>query len=611
MSSSKPNEAADPAVGFGFDTLNPTDTPEKHRLLNQQTPSGAGNKRRSSRSDSDVSRPSGAGAVTLTLKRFTELGGVQTILGDYLDQTVTAFPEPDQPHVRTLLGTLVSSGGVKQRLPLEDISRAADLDPQKAAELLDELTRLRLLQRYETTPTNPQPNPAPFTSTTLSTGDYVEPPLRVLPTSSNQQSAIPNPQSSIFDLQSSISYELTHDYLVPRITRWLGQDFWDAQHAREIIRQDFPAWLARQRLLALDDLKLLNAHQPTLRLTPAEAEMVFASAVAHDEGSTLWEPALSAPIRQHTLLTLLTHPDTAPRAHAAASLNLYPDPAVSSALAQTLLTDDDPAVRQAAIASLAHLTSDAPKTINQPAIDSLVAAQDNPRARAALIGIRDVQPGVDALLPGNLRGPVFRQVAAMRFQRHRGEMVEMILQGLQGGFLALGLGMGVFFGLGSAQDLSILPVIRILGLIYFGVAVAGVLGATAGSITAGNQATFRYILDGERPFTRWLSGTTLSAGVMAISFLFFSAIFPGEPRVAAALGAGALIGAGLTAPAIAPYTFPWGVRLGVSAVSGVVVFLAANPLLFNQALIWPVLMGLAGGIGFFLAFNGHRKTQSL
>lgn len=182
----------------------------------------------------------------------------------------------------------------------------------------------------------------------------------------------------------------------------------------------------------------------------------------------------------------------------------------------------------------------------------------------------------------------------------------MILSGLQGGFLALGLGMGVFFGLGSAQDLSILPFIRILGLIYFGVAVAGVLGAAAGAITAANQAIFRYILDGERPLARWLSGTLLCTGVMALNFLFLSGIFAGEPRVGPALAAGALIGAGLAAPVIAPLRMGRGIRLGVSALSGGIVFLLANQLLFQQAMLWAVLMGLAGGTGFFLAFNWRR-----
>lgn len=182
----------------------------------------------------------------------------------------------------------------------------------------------------------------------------------------------------------------------------------------------------------------------------------------------------------------------------------------------------------------------------------------------------------------------------------------MILQGLQGGFLALGLGMGVFFGLGSAQDLSILPFLRILGLVYFGISIAGVLGATNGAMVATNQAIFKYILDGERPFPRWLSGTLLSAGIMAISFLFLSGIFPGTPRVGLALAAGALIGAGLTAPAIAPYQLPWAVRLAISAGSGIVAFLLGNQLLFNQAIHWAALMGLAGGLGFFLAFNWKK-----
>ena len=127
-------------------------------------------------------------------------------------------------------------------------------------------------------------------------------------------------------------------------------------------------------------------------------------------------------------------------------------------------------------------------------------------------------------------------------------------------------------------------------------------------MTATNQAVFKYILDGDQPFARWLSGTSLSAVVMAISFLFLSGIFPGETRILQPMLAGALIGAGLTAPAIAPLKFSRGVRFSISAISGVVVFLVGNQLLFNQAILWAILMGLAGGIGFFLAFNLRKEN---
>ncbi len=539
----------------------------------------------------------------LTLKRFTELGGVQAILGDYLDQTVATFPTDDQSLVRLLLGALVSSGGVKQRLPLEDIARTADLPPEKAAEILDHLTRQRLLQRYETQQTSHSTNqptstaPAPFDYANASE-DRLRSSLRVLP--NNQPTDQPTNQLT--------SYELTHDYLVPRITRWLGQEFWDAQHAREIIRQDYPAWTARQRLLALDDLKIINAQRGRVRLTPQETEMVFATAAAFEDDLTFWQGLLPVTDCQRVLLTLLTHLEDAPRARAAFHLGTYPDPTVSAALVKCALQDATPTVREAATAAISRLVNDAPKPVSQTAIDGLVAAKDDPLALAALIAIRDARPGVDALLPAPVRGQITRKVWVLRLNRHRGEIVEMILNGLQGGFLALGLGMGVFFGLGSAQDLSILPFIRVLGLVYFGVSLAGVLGATNGAMTATNQALFKYILDGDRPVARWLSGTALSAVVMAISFLFLSGIFPGETRILQPMLAGAVIGAGLTAPALAPLKLSWGVRCALSAISGVVVFFVGNQLLFNQAIMWAALMGLAGGFGFFLAFNLRREN---
>ena len=86
--------------------------------------------------------------AVITLQRFNELGGTAGILRGYLSNTVADFTPSEQPAIRQLLGALVSSRGVKQRLTLADIARTANLPLETAAPLLNALTQHRLLQRY-------------------------------------------------------------------------------------------------------------------------------------------------------------------------------------------------------------------------------------------------------------------------------------------------------------------------------------------------------------------------------------------------------------------------------------------------------------------------------
>lgn len=80
--------------------------------------------------------------------QFDELGGAVGILRRYLSNTVGDFASAEQPLVRQLLGALVSSRGIKQRLELREIARTANVPLETAAPLLNLLTQRRLLQRY-------------------------------------------------------------------------------------------------------------------------------------------------------------------------------------------------------------------------------------------------------------------------------------------------------------------------------------------------------------------------------------------------------------------------------------------------------------------------------
>ena len=117
---------------------------------------------------------SAADGAVIPLALYRQLGGAAAILGDHLDAALGELPLDQQPTARTLLGALVSSAGVKQRLSLPTLARAADVAPADAAAILDALVRQRIVQRYEL---------------------------------AGQTDAV------------SLEYELTHDILTTRITR--------------------------------------------------------------------------------------------------------------------------------------------------------------------------------------------------------------------------------------------------------------------------------------------------------------------------------------------------------------------------------------------------------
>ncbi len=519
------------------------------------------------------------GEPQITLALFREMGSAQGILGDYLDQAVSRFPPERQPAVRTLLGALVSSSGIKQRLALDDLARAAEIESADAAALLDELTQQRWIRRYE-----------------------------VATMSSNAP---------------RLEYELAHEILVARIARWLGDDFGAAQKVREIIRQALPEWESRSRLLAPDDLRQVTAQRNRVRFSDAELEMIYANVVSYDDRPVDWQALLSEMTRRGILLRLTNHPEAFARGQAARRLAAFPDDYVATALAQMVVTDPDAAVRDIATRAIVELMERNDETGGKTATALLVAAVgDRSTADAALQAlttIRDLQPAIHERLPASLRGSIRRRVWETRWRRNQSQIVTATLQGIQGGFWGLGLGMGVFFGLynlvSSGVD-RVLPRMA-LGAALYGLSLAGVLGALTAGSGALASTVLRSLQDRERPLRTWALTTGVSAVLFSLGLALIGYVSAGRPRPLQTLVAGGLIGLGLAGAATAPLLKGGRLKLAkplrlilVALVSTAVFVLAGSlDLFFHRNLGWLVLMGSAGGIGFFLGLNqgsGHE-----
>ncbi|MFQ5856960.1 MAG: SIR2 family protein, partial [Anaerolineae bacterium] len=518
----------------------------------------------------------GDDGVQITLALFRKLGGTAAILGNYLDQAVLSFRPEQQPTVRTLLGALVSSSGVKQRLALEDLARAADVEPAEAAAILDELTRQRLIQRYEIT---------------------------------SEQVVHPR-----------LEYELTHDYLVSHIARWLGDDFWTAQKVREILRQSLPEWESRGRLLAPDDLRLAAAQQGRVRLSDAEVEMLYAAAVGYDEHPSDWQASLSDTACRRILLRLLQHPEAFARRQGARRLAVLPGDDVSAALAQAAIKDPDPSVREATARAIAELTSFNGRVADSRAVEQLVEATADPAtvdaATEALVTVRDLQPTSHELLPADLRSSVRRQVWTVRWKRNQHRILRATLQGLQGGFWGLALGMGIFLGLWRASlELNVHNPFRFyLGFVLLGMSVSGVMGALAVGSGTFAGVTLRSLQDYDRPVRTWAVMTLVSAVFFSLGLVLIGYVSAGSPQPDRTLVAGLLIGLGVAGTATLPLKLGGLPRLVLTALVGMVTFIVAGQLalIFNDHVGWLLLMGGAAGTGFFLGLNPDlRHDESL
>jgi|GEM_PF-951847 len=529
---------------------------------------------------------------TITSALFESLGNTTSLLGDYLTQTIQALDPARQPAARNLLGALVSSSGVKQRLALDDLARFVGISPDETLAILGVLVERSVVRRI----TRPG-----------------------APVQANGQSD--NQSESQNDNPSSDEFELSHDSLIPRVVSWLGDDFWASQKAREILRQAAPEWTKRARLLPADDLRLATQRKAHLRTTPVEAALLYASAVAYGVAVADWQNALTPAKERGILHSLLEHPDVRARVQAAVQLARFPDSESGERLGQRALIDPEPGVRTAAITSLAAHVQAAGRAVAGPGVAVVIAGLEQPTtdavARQALVTLRDLAPASHELLPADRRSIIQRKVWLVRWGRHSETILRNTLRGAQGGFGGLGLGMGLFLGLNIfIADGFTLPLLSqrldsILFGISAGIPIMGLIGALAGGAIAFAGAAARYLPDTIKTRQVWLIQTGAGAAAMALGWLIFAIIMPGDVRIWQTLAAGILLGAVLAAGVTIPYPLPWAARIAVSLLAGVGVFilLAALSLIFNAVFWWLIVMGLVAGARFFWGMNPREEAE--
>lgn len=494
-------------------------------------------------------KASGQPLTQIRYDDFAALGRTANILGGYIDKSVNALPEGEWPLARLLLGALVSSSGVKQRLPLAELLRVTGVDEITAVSIMQRLVQKHLVRRYRQ--------------------------------------------------DRRVAYELTHDYLVLRILAWLGDSFWKQQQVREILRQGVAEWQQRQRLLAPGDVELAAAQtaiHPTF--TSDELTLLFASAVGYGQETAVWSPHLTLSRQATTLTQLLDHAEDGVRAAAAAAIAPHVDEAIGDKLVALALTDTVPG--SAAVSTLAAV--DCPTAVAQ-----LVAAAEggNGQAMVALVAVRDKRP---FLLPSSLRRPILRRVGWQRWQRHRQEILNATVRGAISGFLGFGLGLGLVLTFGRA-DLSwqalpwqmvILAVWRLLFAAIFMAGTFGLLPPAAGVFV---YRTLQALLDGYRGVIAG-AAAVVTAVSLGLTFFIFGSLMPAS-QPAQLWAAGLLIGGVATLVVTVPIKWHQLGRLLLTILCTVAAYLAVNTsnLTLHTDISWLLLLGILTGLGFFAAFN--------
>lgn len=241
------------------------------------------------------------------------LGGIEGILGRYLDQQTSQFPSSKLLLIRNVLDALIT-GDTKRAATLEDIHKADfNATPEEIVDIIDFLKKSRLVREE----------------------------MR----------------------REQLWYELMHERLVGPILSWfaLDKDFAEFRYARDVIvngarnarfAKGGGALLAGQTIE-----QVINPYRERLRLDPAQTEFVFRSAVYHTAKDVeFWIRAAGEERAGAILLELMSDQDATARCGAAAAAGkVVRKPAICERLAQLALTDPETEVRRAAGKALAVL----------------------------------------------------------------------------------------------------------------------------------------------------------------------------------------------------------------------------------------------------------------
>jgi HEAT repeat protein len=170
------------------------------------------------------------GEKRLTLKSYLALGETRKILGNYLERVLHEFSPPERDAARELLKSLVTSEKTKTVAQIADLARAAGRPEDEASKILGDLSNRRLIRRVQR--------------------------------------------------EEGYWYELTHEYLVEEISRWLSAKEMQRKKLRELLEQAIRNRRNLGILMPASQLRLVQSQEEDLNLSKEERQFLRESAQA-------------------------------------------------------------------------------------------------------------------------------------------------------------------------------------------------------------------------------------------------------------------------------------------------------------------------------------------
>lgn len=478
----------------------------------------------------------------LTLAAYQELGTASRILASYLERVLARFNATDLYAARHMLTSLISAGGRRLVLRVDDLLGLFDGAEVQADRLLEELVVARVVRRR------------------------------------NQE--------------GESWLELAHDFLTDEVSRWLTGDEVELRRARGVLDRAMENYRAHELTIDSDVLDLLLPFGERLRLDGAEADLLMKSLLSRARAAPDWL-IRTAPRAVELIVEASRSPDAMVRRRAVEAALVIRKGELRGLLSATALSDSDAGVRKSAGIALAEWFPDQVEAILS---DSPEAGQGGAVRRAvSLAMIRDHDKRMVRL--GRL--PVFVSllvVAGLAWVRLRRDWHKIVWEGIGGtlGGATAGLAGGLLLGAGLAASRQS-DAVEAVSLVLVLLSLSAMVGAVAGfgvsfGLSAARRITYRH--------SRWWSvvgGGAGGASVGAVANLLgvdtLKALFGQKPVGMTGAFEGLVIGGAVSLGAVlidrlVVAARPWQKALGAGLcglVAGVLLA-AAGGSLFTASL---------------------------
>jgi len=164
------------------------------------------------------------GETRLTLKAYVALGETRKILTNYLERSLQELPPPERNTARDILKTLVTSEQTKTVCRIADLVRAGGRSEEEVSHILSDLCDRRTIRRVQR--------------------------------------------------EEGYWYELTHEYLVEEISRWLSEKEMELKKIRELFEQALRNHRNLGILMPAAQTRLVNANEDDLRISKEERQFL-------------------------------------------------------------------------------------------------------------------------------------------------------------------------------------------------------------------------------------------------------------------------------------------------------------------------------------------------